>query len=131
MFASYESFDPIQNEVTPNQKKKLPPLNLNQGKTIEPILVHSGVIVTILQLVPGMYHDECPEVSAAFQIFAAETIKSVIRIEKNQQLMSDVEFMSVILGSCRLALEDEAHLLHSPFQVILASDWHCTVDTGL
>ena len=104
---------------TPNQKKKLPPLNLNQGKTIEPILVHSGVIVTILQLVPGMYHDECPEVSAAFQIFAAETIKSVIRIEKNQQLMCDVDFMSVILSNCKVALEDEAHLLHSPFQYLL------------
>ena len=35
---------------TPSHKKKLPPLNLNQGKTVEPILVHSGVIVTILQV---------------------------------------------------------------------------------
>ena len=71
----------------------------------------------MLQLVPGMYQDAHPDVSAAFQLFAAETVKSVLRIEKNQQLMCDVEFMSVILSTCRIALEDEEHLLHPPFQV--------------
>ena len=104
---------------TPGHKKKLPPLNLNQGKTYEPILVHSGVIVTILKLLPNMYHDSHHHLSASFQLFAAETIKSVLRIEKNQQLMCDVEFMSEILSSCKMALEDEAHILHTPFQYLL------------
>ena len=69
-----------------------------------------------------------PEASAACQLFAAETIQSVLRLEKNQQLMCDAGLMAAVLGSCRPALEDEGHLLHSPFQVIinvsiLASDW--------
>ena len=33
--------------------------------------------------------------------------------------MCDVDFMSEILENCKLALEDEAHLLHSPFQYLL------------
>ena len=104
---------------TPGAKKKLPPLNLNQGKTVEPILVHSGVLVTILKLMPSMYHDRHHDVSASFQLFTAETIKSLLRIEKNQQLMCDVNFMSEILASCKMALEDEAHILHTPFQYLL------------
>ena len=59
------------------------------------------------------------KLSASFQLFAAETVKSILRIEKNQQLMCDVDFMSEILANCKLALEDEAHLLHSPFQYLL------------
>ena len=43
----------------------------------------------------------------------------MLRLEKNQQLMCDAGLMAAVLGSCRPALEDEGHLLHSPFQVII------------
>ena len=33
-------------------------LALNQGRVVEPVLVHSGVILTMLQLLPAMHHDE-------------------------------------------------------------------------
>ena len=102
--------------ATPGHKKRFQ-LNLNQGRPVEPVLVHSGVIVTMLQLLPAMYHES--DESSALQLFTAETVQSVLRIEKNQQLMCDVELMSVILDNCKLALEDEAHILHTPFQYLL------------
>ena len=45
---------------TPGLKKKAAPgsLALNQGRVVEPVLVHSGVILTMLQLLPAMHHDE-------------------------------------------------------------------------
>ena len=45
---------------TPGHKKKAAPgsLALNQGRVVEPVLVHSGVILTMLQLLPAMHHDE-------------------------------------------------------------------------
>ena len=57
------------------------------------------------------------EESGALQLFTAETIKSVLRTERNQQMMCDVRLMSAILSTCRQCLEDEASPLHSPFQV--------------
>ena len=77
------------------------------------------------------------EESGALQLFTAETIKSVLRTERNQQMMSDVNFMSAVLATCRYpssspapwslivvvssrqCLEDEASLLYSPFQYLL------------
>ena len=41
------------------------------------------------------------EESGALQLFTAETIKSVLRTERNQQMMSDVNFMSAVLATCR------------------------------
>ena len=44
------------------------------------------------------------EESGALQLFTAETIKSVLRTERNQQMMSDVNFMSAVLATCRYSL---------------------------
>ena len=44
------------------------------------------------------------EESGALQLFTAETIKSVLRTERNQQMMSDVNFMSAVLATCRHSL---------------------------
>ena len=57
------------------------------------------------------------EESGALQLFTAETIKSVLRTERNQQMMCDVRLMAAVLSTCRQCLEDEASPLHSPFQV--------------
>ena len=48
------------------------------------------------------------------QIFMSEVIQSLLRNEKNQQLMCDVEFLSKILVICKAALEDDNHVLNSP-----------------
>ena len=53
------------------------------------------------------------------QIFMSEVIQSLLRNEKNQQLMCDVEFLSKILVICKAALEDDNHVLNSPFQYLL------------
>ena len=49
------------------------------------------------------------EESGALQLFTAETIKSVLRTERNQQMMSDVNFMSAVLATCR---HPHLHLRH-------------------
>ena len=104
---------------TPGAKRKPCALALNQRREVEAVLVHSGALLTILQLLPNMFQSGHQEESGALQLFTAETIKSVLRSERNQQLMCDVNLMGAVLASSRQALEDEAHVLHSPFQYLV------------
>ena len=117
--SAQSSVTEVTTPGTPVTKKKPCDLALNQKREVEPVLVHSGALLAILQLLPSMYHTAHPEESSGFQLFTAETIKSVLRTERNQQLMCDVQLMAAILASCKKALEDETHLLHSPFQYLL------------
>ena len=52
-------------------------------------------------------------------MFAAEILKSLLRSERNQQLMCESGLPGDLLKCCRIALEEEAHPLHSPLQYIL------------
>lgn len=52
-------------------------------------------------------------------MFAAEILKSLLRTERNQQLMCESGLPGDLLRCCRIALEDETHPLHSPLQYIL------------
>ena len=106
-------------------KKATPPppappaaLNLSPPPP-EPIIVHSSLITIILQLLPTLRSDQQDEYSLALQAFVAEVLQSLLRTEKNQQVMCDVDFLSHILMICRPALENEGHALHSPFQYLL------------
>ena len=103
---------------TPSQKKRISSLNLFP-KQPEPILVHAGVVVSMLNLTPCLFQAEQAEESLTLQLFAAETVKSLLRCEKNQQIMCEIGFMRDVLKLCGPALEDDSHILHSPLQYLL------------
>ena len=100
----------------------------------EPVIVHPAIVNVMLQLLPTLRSEAAGpavELEAAegqagtnprgldgyaigLQIFMSEVIQSLLRNEKNQQLMCDVEFLSKILVICKAALEDDNHVLNSP-----------------
>ena len=105
---------------TPGSKKKLTPLALNSGpRAGEPMLVHSGVVLTVMQLLPAMWDQHHPAASAALQLFAAETVRSLVRAERNQQVLCDAGMMSSLLSVCRPALLEPDHPLHCSTQYLL------------
>lgn len=53
------------------------------------------------------------------QLYAAEILKSLMRSERNQQVMCDAGLPHELLSRCNVALEDENHPLHGPLQYIL------------
>ena len=91
----------------------------------DPIIVHSSLVTIILQILPtlrcssGDEENNLDEYSLALQAFVAELLQSLLRTEKNQQVMSDVDFLSHILSVAKVALENDGHPLHSPFQYLL------------
>jgi hypothetical protein len=99
------------------------------------VIVHPAIVNVMLQLLPTLRSEAAGpagELEAAegqagttitrgldgyaigLQIFMSEVIQSLLRNEKNQQLMCDVEFLSKILVICKAALEDDNHVLNSP-----------------
>lgn len=52
-------------------------------------------------------------------MYAAEILKSLVRSERNQQLMCEAGLPGELLKVGRIALEEETHSLHPPFQYIL------------
>lgn len=50
------------------------------------------------------------------QCYTSEMLKSLVRSERNQQVMCEAGMPTELLSSCSLSLEDENHPLHPPIQ---------------
>lgn len=92
-------------------------LNLSPP-TPDPIIVHPGVVVAVLQLLPSITHQN-EEMALGLQYFLAEVIKSLVRNERNQQVMCECEFVGHLLATGSAALQNENHPLHCPLQYML------------
>lgn len=85
----------------------------------EPIIIHSGIVVGMLHLLPSIYDETKPDMALSLQLFVAEVIKSLVRSERNQQVMCDAGMSGELLNIGRIALQDETHPLHPPLQYII------------
>ncbi|XP_055601256.1 WD repeat and FYVE domain-containing protein 3 [Uranotaenia lowii] len=106
-------------ETLPEHSKSpvLAPINLTPFQS-EPIIVHPGIVLCMLQLLPGVGHDQNIKKGFALQYYLAEILKSLVRSERNQQIMCEAGMAGVLLRVCRAALIEEQHLLHLPLQYI-------------
>jgi len=93
-------------------------LNLTQPSP-EPRIVHPGVVLCMLQLLPAVENDEAPLKAVQLQVYLSEIIKSLVRSERNQQIMCDHGLAEKLLKLTRRALAEESHPLHVPMQYIL------------
>lgn len=93
-------------------------LNLN-APIPEPIVVHPGVVVGMLHLLPSISDSSKPHLALALQLCIAEVIKSLVRSERNQQVMCEAGMAGELLSMGRIALQDETHPLHQPLQYII------------
>ncbi|XP_043246907.1 WD repeat and FYVE domain-containing protein 3-like, partial [Amphibalanus amphitrite] len=108
-----------QQESAGTGKRRAPTgLNLSPPPP-EPMIVHAGVVVELLHLLPAIHHPQQRQMAVTLQVYLAEILKSLMRSERNQQVMCDAGFPCELLSTCRLALEDEDHLLHPAIQYML------------
>jgi hypothetical protein len=56
------------------------------------------------------------QVSLTLQMYASEVLKSLVRSERNQQVMCEAGLPGQLLAIGQLALEDETHPIHPPLQ---------------
>ncbi|XP_044762510.1 WD repeat and FYVE domain-containing protein 3 [Coccinella septempunctata] len=111
------SCEPQSSSANMNKRSNISSLNLNPPVP-DPIIVHPGVVVVMLQLLPCI-EDEETEMGLSLQLLLAEIIKSLVRSERNQQVMCDKGLVSQIISLAAVALQNENHPLHTPIQYIL------------
>jgi hypothetical protein len=102
---------------TSGKRSNVNSLNLNPPIP-DPIIVHPGVVVAMLQLLPCI-KSENHDVSLTLQLYVSEVIKSLVRSERNQQVMCDKEFVGDLLSIGSLPIQNENHPLHGPLQYML------------
>ncbi|XP_063226772.1 WD repeat and FYVE domain-containing protein 3 isoform X2 [Bacillus rossius redtenbacheri] len=87
----------------------------------DPIVVHPGVVVAMLHLLPSIQQlsDSQELAGLQLQVFLAEVLKSLVRCERNQQVMCEAGLAGRVLAVCGAALEEETHPLHPPLQYML------------
>lgn len=92
-------------------------MNLNPP-TPDPIIVHPGVVVAMLQLLPCIQDNDIKS-ALGLQQYVAEIIKSLVRSERNQQVMCESGFVGNLLSVGSVPLQNENHPLHFPIQYML------------
>ncbi|XP_050700499.1 WD repeat and FYVE domain-containing protein 3-like isoform X2 [Eriocheir sinensis] len=104
-------------DISPSNKRPVAGLNLGPMPA-EPVIVHAGVITSLLHLLPSIQHPAHPRLACLLQLYTAHLIKSLVRTERNQQLMCEVGLAGDLLSRCSQALVNERHPLHPPLQYI-------------
>lgn len=116
----------ITNQSKPEVSKlqKLDPrvavssLNLTQPLP-EPLIVHPGIVICMLQLLPSVEHETEVIRGQCLQLYLAEVIKSLVRSERNQQIMCESGLAGHLLKIGKTVLSEEKNVLHVPLQYIL------------
>ncbi|KAK9687952.1 FYVE zinc finger [Popillia japonica] len=114
---SNEPSTPTSANSISGKRSTVNSLNLNPPIP-DPMIVHPGVIVCMLQLLPCI-QDNNLEKQLCLQFYISEVIKSLVRSERNQQVMCDSRFVGQLLSVGSTPLQNENHLLHSPLQYML------------
>ncbi|XP_050299394.1 WD repeat and FYVE domain-containing protein 3 [Anthonomus grandis grandis] len=115
---SQKSQDDLTDESTvKNKRASVNSLNLTPPSP-EPIIVHPGVVICLFQLLPSI-QDKNMEAALCLQQFISEIIKSLVRCERNQQVMCEKSFVSHILEVGNVPLQNESHPLHPQLQYML------------
>ncbi|XP_073985786.1 WD repeat and FYVE domain containing 3 bchs [Rhodnius prolixus] len=112
---SHKHIENQQSIESPNSSRRVASLNLTPP-TPEPIIVHAGVVIAIFHLLPAMFHDRHSQMSLALQLFCVDMIKSLVRSERNQQVMCEAGLSAVLLSVGQVSLTDETHPLHQSLQ---------------
>jgi hypothetical protein len=100
-----ESGDAKETDATKEKRSKVSSLNLTSSPP-DPIIAHPSVLTAMLKLLPCLAGSEPEETgskpdpesdrfSLALQFHLAETIKSLLRTEKNQQVNPFDQILSI------------------------------------
>lgn len=112
------AMQPIPTNPLKDPRSSVSSLNLTQPQP-EPMIVHPSVIICMLQLLPAVEHGAEPAVALNLQMYLADVLKSVVRNERNQQIMCEAGLAGQLLSMAKMSLSEEGNALHAPLQYIL------------
>ncbi|XP_053612398.1 WD repeat and FYVE domain-containing protein 3 isoform X1 [Plodia interpunctella] len=97
------------------------PLNLSGSSSSgEAWVVHAGVVIVLARLLPALPRPAQHVAHArALRDYLAHVLKSLLRSERNQQVMCGCGLAGAVLDACSAALRAERHALHAPALFLL------------
>ncbi|XP_022116141.2 WD repeat and FYVE domain-containing protein 3 isoform X3 [Pieris rapae] len=107
------------NEAKPAGRSA--PMNLSIGApSNEAWVIHPGVVIVLAKLLPALPRPaEHEDYARALRDYLAHVLKSLVRSERNQQVMCVGGLAGVVLRECGWALRNERHPLHAPALYVL------------
>ncbi|XP_048248442.1 WD repeat and FYVE domain-containing protein 3-like isoform X1 [Haliotis rufescens] len=91
-------------------------MSLNLTSPSDLIVVHAGAVLSMFHLLPAIELLSDIQTSLDLRLFVGETLKTLLRTERNQQVMCDGRFPHELLSHGSVALADESHPLHPYLQ---------------
>ncbi|XP_051503739.1 WD repeat- and FYVE domain-containing protein 4-like isoform X2 [Myxocyprinus asiaticus] len=82
-------------------------------------ILHPGAIKLIMTLLPSTYCPSDPNLSKELQLSVAHHVQSLVKSERNRQIMCEFGLLSTLLMHCKHILIDNSHYLHLPVVRIL------------
>ncbi|PNI21917.1 WDFY4 isoform 3 [Pan troglodytes] len=76
-------------------------------------IMHPGVVCIMVRLLPRLYHEDHPQLSEEIQCSLATHIQSLVKSEKNRQVMCEAGLLGTLMASCHRALVTSGSPLHS------------------
>ncbi|XP_004716310.1 WD repeat- and FYVE domain-containing protein 4 [Echinops telfairi] len=76
------------------------------------VITHPGIVCIMVSLVPRLYHEDYPQLSMEIQYSLAVHLQSLVKSEKNRQIMCEAGMLSTLMATCHRALVTSSHPLH-------------------
>ncbi|XP_067828723.1 WD repeat- and FYVE domain-containing protein 4 [Heptranchias perlo] len=80
----------------------------------DPVIVHPGAICVMMDLLPNINSEEIPQLSLELQYAVANYILSLVKSDRNRQVMCGSGLLTVLVNRCKEALADNCNPLHLP-----------------
>lgn len=77
------------------------------------VIMHPGVLCIMVRLLPRLYHEDHPQLSKEIQCSMASHIQSLVKSEKNRQIMCEAGMLKTLMTSCHQVLITGNSPLHS------------------
>ncbi|KAG7334069.1 hypothetical protein KOW79_002476 [Hemibagrus wyckioides] len=87
--------------------------------TCDHTILHPGAIKVIMTLLPHIYCPSDPQLSAELQLAVAHHVQTLVKSERNRQIMCESNLLETLLSHCRDILSNSTHSLHLPVVRIL------------
>ncbi|XP_074230467.1 WD repeat- and FYVE domain-containing protein 4 isoform X2 [Camelus bactrianus] len=77
------------------------------------VIMHPGVLCIMVSLLPRLYHEDHPQLSEEIQCSLASHIQSLVKSEKNRQVMCEAGMLRTLMTSCHKVLTTGSSPLQS------------------
>ncbi|XP_006874681.1 PREDICTED: WD repeat- and FYVE domain-containing protein 4 [Chrysochloris asiatica] len=76
------------------------------------VIMQPGIVCIMVRLLPQLYDEDYPQLSMEIQDSLTYHLQSLVKSEKNRQIMCEAGMLSILITTCHKALVTSSHPLH-------------------